>query len=723
MNNEYPFNRMQALQLSRRLRRIYLAFGASLMILGSILFTPHSYANGIDADPTSAPGFGTQTYPAALIAANPGTACTQNGTCQIVWYAGYQDPSVGILPPVSCMVLGPAGATPLRMDGITSAGHNLITPTTDFYIGGSVHTNYCYVSGTWQYQDGSAGHQYEYFDPAHAVSDIAVSTADLTQHTTFNYGTSYNSLGNVTAGTVLLNAGLPSNVTFTSSSGSGAITNRAVYFNVSWAGLSAQPQWLYFFPNGRGTGSCLSGCATYVPIAEAVPLGNISTTASGTSIFSYTYNFSGTYNPTIILSTDCGIFDINTNYNSCNLFQENLAAPVIVSGLPDKDLTYNIELNFPPTGSSRLVNTPQSYEWRIDPANQCYGSSVSNAKIFAGYPGSAGLLDPGIPLTGTGGSSTYTFTHTNKDLGGNFNPYIQVNCDSGTGSTIYYKNTLYKSKATPLIIVPTDFNAYWAQNWVGGQSADYDASTGSGAYFNTDKTTYAINENVLLQYYYNTTFTPSTVIIYPDITNLPLLQYTLTGSAITNKIEHNYTLQYAQSGKYTPMIEVRSASYSSGDPTTFRRVWYGGNTTQNPQKYLTITTALYGASGNTSDDGIFGFPASTFMVSFGWTDNAYLLAVQDNANTIIQGALHIANFAYGVLAASPILTFFNGIIHPPQGASYFMPSQMYNLHWPADPNACVINYPADSGGPAVLGSIFKAMVGGSAILYIASAFF
>ncbi len=704
-----PFNRLQALKFKRFTRPLYLGLGFAVALGVSMAATPHSYASGF-LDPTSARGFGTSSGSSLMKTDHPGSTCANANNCPLVWFRGKTDIGGAYSTAKSCYYAD------------VSANGSIDISTSD--IEGGVKAVGHTVSYCW---DGSAWASItSYIDPS-SGSNIQASMTGPENVTWIgsvqNEGSSYaGQWTNMTTGSVLYNHAPPT-VTLSSSTGSLA-AGKPIVFNVTWSGLTSQPQWLYFYPSGRGTGNCSGGCPTYVAIAENTPLGGSGSTASGSLSWSYTYPFSGTYTPSIILSANCGAFQINTSYSSCNL--NNVSENLVVSGPQDADLTSNIELHFPPTGTDRVINTPQPYSWRVNAASQCVGSSIDNARIFAGYPSNANISDPGALLAGTSGSGSYTFTHTAEELGANFFPYIQVTCASGTGSTIYNGDTLYKTRAQPLVIVSTTFNRYWTTTWTGGgKGPDYSAASGSGAYLFTDKTQYSRNEPVLTKFYYDTQFTPSKILIYPNmLTSTPI---TLTGAIITNKTEHNYTLTYATAGQNYPVIEVRSSSYNPSTPSTYRDIWLGGGQIQDPSQYITITNDVFQTTNFsiTNTEGIFGLDPSTFAISLPTGSNQFLQDVAGGLSQLIRAGLYVLDFVFTILKNSPIFSTFTDVIHPINGSSYIFPTTLFGYTIPYRPAdlTYTVNYASPTSGSKQLEYIARAAVAAIVIMYVFRALF
>ncbi len=696
MKNDYPYNRLQTVKLSRFKRLMYFHFTIGFLLLCSMFFTkaPYASAFGEDADPTNAPGF-----------PNEPTGITWNSGRELEPeddYAWFSSTNADTTAVRTCFIHRGAGI-----------GGDIGMVFNDAYHMAVLLGNmYCWSGSSWSFMGGIGGAGDSLWKVTQGdLERTVLINADLYNRVqSYNYGSYYNVGGtNVNTkadGALIMEANIASG-TFVSDPTSPVIFGQRITFTVSWENFEAAPEWFYFYPMGRDAGNCTANCPDYIPIVEGVPVGENGT---GSVTFDYTYYLAGVYEPTIIFSEDCAIFDINVAYSECNATRKTIT--LTVNGPTDGDDEADILLEFTSTGTDRVIGEPQPYEWRVDSSYQCPDSTIETKRLYGGYPGSADDLDNGVELTGTSGSGNYTFIHTSEELGSNFTPYIYVVCADGNTSTIFLENTLYRGRSRSLIVVGEEFSEipYTSTPWTGGgKSIDFDSSTGSGAYFYTNKTSYMRDEPVLLRYYFQVGFTPSVVKIYRDINQYPTGVFTLTGAYVTNSTEHNYKFYYTAQGKYYPMIEVRSASYDANDPSTYRRIWFGGGQSKDVSKYLTITNELFGNTtwGGTPDtswfnntDGIFGLSPATFNISFGNSTNPLLQGLSEILGKVIQAGLYILQYAYGILKNAPIFSFLADVIHPVNGSKIYFPGGLFGYTFtvaPTTPYQTIQYAPTDSG--------------------------
>jgi len=450
-----------------------------------------------------------------------------------------------------------------------------------------------------------------------------------------------------------------------------------VEFELSWSNFLAfdgDIKHIEFQPlqGSDGTDPCVDDCS-YLQVlydSSSTPLSS----QTGSILVSYTYNFAGDYIP-FVAFRECSTAerlgnDETWESTNCERYVVE-AATVTVTGTPDDDQTYTNVLDFP-YKSTRTISELQDFDWTVD-SGTCGGAlSVTGQKIFKGYPdgGNLAAADVGQELSGSSGTGAISYSVYSTDLGKSFYPYIRVYCSDGSSVKLYNGSTLYAFRAIGLWIQPSNFNNPAAIGYgdKGGYSQDFDSISGSGAYFLTDKDIYQRKENVRITYYYDVQFSVDTVLFYPDIEEYPSLTVELTD--ILDRIERSFNYQYEEQGRYFPMIEVRSASYSAGDPTTFRRIWLGGNQVKEASRYLEVLSTVYSASNFRSTRGVFGLNPNTFEVNFGDSGNPFLVLAGGVVTYTVKGALYIASFLYALLEYAPFFNFFTEVIAPDPNKVY-----------------------------------------------------
>lgn len=702
-------NKLQARLFVRRFRYTAVVVWLILGVVAAI-FVQNAYADAPPgSDPTNAPGWPTLA-PAGLYTAN---SCTRSTCPDVIWFSG-NDAIGSTFSNSTCVSLG-TETDYVALDAnlgnylqFGPAGHGV----------GSV--TYCYYSGTWNVQVTSLVGLHRGSVSGQIGTNIEIRTIN-----------GYNSVGapgytpsTAAPNDVLVSANYTYGPTATLEKTTAGSVKAGVPFTmrVSYASFASSPRWLYFYPSGRQSGNCGSStpngpCPTNrveVSADTALPYGN----GSGSTTFNYTYPFgwpSG-YSGAVLISSDCGEFGLNTSYNSCEVARGSLS--IFPTGSISKDDVYPSILNFPPTGRARLVGEPQPYNWDINPA-LCTGSTIASKTLYRGYPGQGGASDPGEQLSSNSGTGALNFPYTSQDSG-NPKPYIQFYCSNGNSNILYYKNTLYASKATPLTIDSTSTLQYWVGTWEnGGNSTDWNG-TGSGAQFFTDKKQYLRQEAVRMLFTYNVQFTVGAVTLYPDPDQLPSLSFEMTGALLIPGRPHNYSFIYEDQGFYYPKFRVKSVSYNPSDPSTYRDVWLGGNEVRDQGTFVTVTSGIFGSLQfvpgvrNESGDliGAFGLPASALMINFPPTDNIFLQFIEDAVNHVISALWYIVSFAFSVLEAAPPFQLMHNVFLPTPGVHY-LPQKIFGDRYPLPPGMAgqpfTVTY-ADPVTTAPIQVLFKTMI-------------
>lgn len=731
MNTTFPYNRLQ-MELRNRQRQVLLFVGMLITIVAfaTIMIKPAL----ADPPPNANPSGLSDSAIASIVSTVRSTNVCDTSTCPYWYYFN----GIGLSGEETCV----------HVTDVDTFAVDTQNDTLGFSIGGGFNHPYCWNGAAWY----DASFLLLRVATTHGVLDNVIASpinlyarlaspaetcpADAGNTTwnmsAYSMGTKHTCDLFVTAN---FSGGAPAipaaNLTYT------PVTNISIdddiTFEASWNHLTEDIQNIYFYPNGRETGSCaLSGCTpnqlNYVQVASGVPINN-GTTGSGAWAFVEHYHYGATYHPKVLLSPTCSILQINTQYDDCNVTE--VETTVTVNGPADQDSVYDVSLHFPYQNSGGLlyVDEPAHYVWKVDPALCTDNSSTVASKVFyKGYPSS--VADSGSTLTGNSGTGTTVFPYRSDQFNNDIIPYIKVTCNNGDYAKIYNGDSLYASRAGAELVVSRDFNLFWGKQdfTQGGESTDYSAATGSGAYFFSDKHFYDVNEPVLLKFYYDVPFTVGSTVLFKDNStglniglgsapdtpkSSPTGGITITGSAADERVEHRQIVRYGApftlypSG-VDPVLLVKSNAYNASDPSTYRIIYLGGNAKRDPQKFIVIKLStvfnnpngtifgsnssngtLTGGTLNLSTDGIFGMDPSVFKVSFGAQDNQLLVWAQDLVNIVIRAALWVASSAWNILKSSPIFSFIDSSFHPKSGSTHILPPRILNqpvAFIPADAN-------------------------------------
>ena len=512
--------------------------------------------------------------------------------------------------------------------------------------------------------------------------------------------------------------------------GTGADVDDNISFTANYEDYTDRIMRVTLYKNASGTGSLGSQVASY----EYTDLAS-----SGSINFSASYDVPGNFTPILAVSNcsnggffdDEGVFTGGSysstgsfipNPESCTTWYEEGEQITIGNGSGDIDLLFDFQFEPQLLQQSYDINSNITMDYLIDP-DMC-ASGIFLSRLYLGYPPQYADQDAGIVLSSFTGSINISYP-LSSSLHGRFYPYIKLDCNAGGGPKIYNNNTIIAGRASGLWVTsPADAHKIDGTPAVevgtkGGRSADYDASTGSGAYFFTNKDQYDMLETVSARVYFGVGFSPASVLVYPDILQLPSLSTTYNdASNISNFSEHIYIFSYTQSGSYYPMVEVRSSTYDSGDPSTFRRIYLGGEQYRQIDKYLLITNTVYGSNDFNSDIGIFGLDPSTFNVSLGDSDNVFLQFVGQVANYVIRGGLYVASFIFNIIYEAPFFSMFVEIMNPATGSCYQLSPSLFNTPIPIDkiPDSsyCVSYAPSSPH----MGGLIRIFIFGSLIIFI-----
>ncbi len=751
MINREPLNRLQERLLSRR-RLFTLVHCALITVAAVFMLANPAHASAANWDPNNLFGgafpSAANTYISAALSA---CSTSTSGTCS--HYAVYAGANVVDNWPgtaATCIetfkegdVDSPGTLTTTQPAGVSSSSLKL-----RFLTNGSGFRFYCWNGSSFVNRvncgsttvDCGVQATTDAVAPSYDVESFTTATA--TVDPAYGFGTS------ITTGQVLYGSIAP--VSGLTAVPDTVAANEDILYTVTWSHLAEDPRFMYYYPQGRDTGSCpTGGCsANQLDYVELFTDHQIGSSGSGSFSFLQHYQFGGSYGPKIVMSPTCSVFQINTGYAGCGITEAVTASGVTVTGGLDLDTVYDVSLHFS-SGSLLTVNKPTQYTWSIDP-KICTdnGTTVQSKTFFMGYPPQ--YPDTGTALTGNSGTGTIMFPYTYQQSGVTPFPYVRVTCANGTGANIYYGSTLYDQRASPVYVNPVDFSLFWGKDPdFGGNSTDYNASTGSGAYFFSNKQNYVVNEPVILKYYYNVPFTISSIAIFPydaaaftstgAVSTSVAGATVVTGTGAAKDTEHRSVIYYQQNsiGRNWPLIVVKSSTFNPSNAATYRLIRLGGNSGRDPQKYINVASGqsvsadildsikgnIFGrtATGgaiNLTGDGIFGLSPSTFTVSFGNTDNEFLVWAGLLATYILRAAIYVMSFMWYIIKISPIFSFFDSAWHPIAGSIHTLPEKIANqpiAFVPSD-RVFTIHYANETDG-AIITWIVKIFIMGEVAMY------
>lgn len=742
ISDTYPHNRMQAEKDRRWLFMLKMHVGGILLLCAAMLLAKPDYASAANFQHSP------PEYPALPAAFSSNFDCT-NGQCDNLFWS---DDTAGN----TCVWAGDDSLTQFDVWVVKYAGgYSFVsydnsgnTSRATLKLGASAPYSACYNGTSWTYQANTnsisttpklervnAAANFESTLPVYAktMSLSAEMCCGAGYNTTVN--NTISSVYGVSAGALVLNPNLV--VRTINLTSTGALRNGVSReYTLEWEGMTYpddQLTHIFWYPYGRQIGNCGNSEDGGCPYLERIVNGTTQPdglTGLGEVSWNWTYPYAGSFTGTVIATVGCGEFSINTNYASCSrLYRRDVVFNI--SGETDPDEEYpNQLLDFPvhvgSQGTNRLVSDPQPFEWRLG-TGMCPASSVSGVRIFRGYPSPQSTSDAGVILAGSSGSGTLMFGFESPVLKSSFYPYLHVYCANGSFHRIYNGSTNLKSRARGLYIVDEEWSQYWVSEWeVGGESSDYDPVAGSGAAFWVEKAIVERYEPVRMKFEFNVNFTVGDLAIYPDPSQISEFYVVDDPDLLLENTVLNYTISYENKGTYFPRIRVRSTSYDSGNPATYRDVWLGGEQTKNNSKYVTVTNAQYTRSEFFTDDGIFGLDPATFSVSFGETDNIAIKLVETVVSYVAKGALWVASFAYGAIKEAPVFNMVTDILNPAEGVCYQLPSQLFGMEIPEnlDPDGefCV-DYVADNAMFPSMALAVKLVFGMSILFYVIRKFF
>jgi len=240
---------------------------------------------------------------------------------------------------------------------------------------------------------------------------------------------------------------------------------------------------------------------------------------------------------------------------------------------------------------------------------------------------------------------------------------------------LYYEDTLLSTRASQFYVYATTEDQYNSSGDFthGGVSSEYDADSGSGVYFFTDFEKYSLGQPVIAKMYYDVQFVPNKFIYYPDDTDLST-QIVYTTSPYTvdqNQIFLSYT--YRSAGVYYPYFEVRSSSYNSANPSTFKRVYFGDGAKRS---WRSIEVTQDGFGGMCTHDGIFGLSPQTFALPWSSSTNIFLKFIGQSFDAVIQAVFKVMSDVFCLIQSSPPGQLTLGLINPPSGSTFVYPTEI-----------------------------------------------
>jgi len=441
------------------------------------------------------------------------------------------------------------------------------------------------------------------------------------------------------------------------------LTNQYLSFHIAYHDLDFVPSFVNFYSSSGAT------VYTQIPI--------FAQTNSGTLDVSYRYPYTGTYYPFIEL-TNFGTGSIFSNIYSSVTINSRFAPAA--SPLDSSNLWVD--------KTDILSGQSVHFTWSLI-GDYCTGSSVSDIRLFRGYPSfQEELENDGIPLGVSLGSGSGDVIYTDNSVP--YYPYIEVECANGTVSGRLYVG----SSTSPVginVLTEAQFesqeaaNALGAKKFVGGGSATYWTATGAtspaGYAFWASDTGLARYQPVTLTWQWKGAigFTVGSVYVYPDLTAYPTTVFRSTGSTVTSSdVDHHMTISYNAAGQYQPVVELRSTSYSAGNPATFTRFYLGGGLTSDSNYAIYVFNNIWNASSGGSGTGsvlcatrgIFGLEPSTFTLQISTSTNPLVTSAQELGGRTVSALLWLAGNVMCVIDNAPIISSMKEIIAPDEGIRY-----------------------------------------------------
>lgn len=435
-------------------------------------------------------------------------------------------------------------------------------------------------------------------------------------------------------------------------------------------------------------------------------------------IFFHRYKYAGTYLSSVII-TDCPKSTFLTDEN-CNTVSSNKVVTVTASGLVSGNKSYNnsFVLN---KYNDVIVGRAAAYSYSLD-TTMCAGS-ITSRRLYKGFsPGNFSSESGGTLLSLDASSGSIVFQRTNQPYSDFFFPYITVQCSDSTSKIVYLGGSTLKSGAIGVSVYTADDIRYWepAQWLNGGESPGF--GSGTGYAFFTDKKVYEIAEPVKMRFVHNTTFTPSKVIIYRDDAEL-YDYFTLTGSYLTSNKTHRYQISYGTPGSKNPMIQVRSATYSSGDPTTYRNIYLHGGQEIIPGEEIYVNEGgIFSGISDCSERGVFGMAIADFSVIEAFK-NPNLFSALFGVSWALAGKTLtlVAGNAFCLLEHAPLFTQIHDVIVPIEGGTTkLLPSTYFGSTYDMSSvdREFVIAYASPNSDFAIFDQMIRWIVGVGIFVYV-----
>jgi hypothetical protein len=470
--------------------------------------------------------------------------------------------------------------------------------------------------------------------------------------------------------------GTPTQTLAFAQTGGDNFVNSTQYFNVSWAGVTYTPKYLYLYQDAEEP-----NFSSYTE--------NATWTGSGSVNLEMSFEYPGTYQPIAILS-DCvepftapGCTAMTIQKTPVSMIISNPAAAAV-----DPDIVYDpiFEVN---KRNDVAVDEQVYFFYHVDPASCGTGVTIMSKYFFKGYPWNIAYRDnsgSGTLLTASGGTLPVTYTEALQPATDFYFPYIELTCSNATIKKLYLQSTFHVEKAVGISVYTAEDLAAHGQvlitTWPnGGASPNFGA--GTGAYFAGSTHVLARGEPFHLKYNYNVDFTPCSIVLFKDKTAFPNEYRTLSGAYLTQGVNHYVDIEYSVPGEYNPLIEVRSCSYNPSDASTFADLYLGGTDAKIPENIVQVTGEVYQSGGlaaltvSGSALGIFGLNPQTFAISLPPSAPMALRAGVAALNIILQAFLYLASYVFLLLAQLPFLSFVTNIVNPVPGTVLTTPATFF----------------------------------------------
>jgi hypothetical protein len=447
---------------------------------------------------------------------------------------------------------------------------------------------------------------------------------------------------------------------------------QTIDFTANWSDLDFAPYYLYFFPDAEETRP--------VTVVENFPM-ELGQVAPYHWDFSYKFTSAHSWHTFAQLGNRyCTTVTSTGAITGSGCVLRDLIGPTLTVSDPTTfrtiDRNYTIKFEYSKTRDV-IVGESVHYEYLIDPL-LCSGSSISGRRLFKGYSSAIAYRDTGAVLSTNSGSGNIIYDDTNQPYSDFFYPYIHVYCANSSYARIYLGSTLTTQKAIGVSVYEADDIKFWyPENWlIGGETGNMYSGTGAG--FWAEKKVYERHEPVKLRWEFNVPFTVAKVVLYPDSTETALF-YEYTGvDDLTEAKYHHGQIEYSEEGEYQPMIQVRSASYSAGNPATYMNIYLGGNAYPLPLERLIVNAERYGIASECSDRGVFGLSASgSLALDMGEDANIFIKSSLAVFNKTINGIAWASGYAFCFIEDAPVFSFITDIIRPEPGGPKVLPATYF----------------------------------------------